>query len=411
MPLNTLSAAINGRYKFMMNNKCDNYKNVTDADNLFAAYKAARQGCTWKGQVQKYSMDFLFNLRELQKELESGTYKDSEKREFVLRERGKTRLIRASAFKDRIVRHSLCDNVLTPALKPYLIYDNCASLKGRGVTMARNRLKVHLHRFYRKYQSNEGYILLMDFSSYYDNVRHDLLLAAVKKHIKDERILKLLEQIIAGFRPDVSFLSDEEAAALYHGKYKALNFKDIPRKLKTGEKYLDKSMDIGDQSSQILSVFFPTPIDNLIKIVEGEPFYGRYMDDSYIISRSKERLKYLLERIKVVAAELGIIINERKTRIVKLSRTFRYMQNKYFLTETGKVVERANPQRITAMRRKMKRLEATLKSGRIQLADVERMYSSWRGNYYRIMSKAQRLNIDNAYNKLIGGRQNEAIRI
>ena len=74
-------------------------------------------------------------------------------------------------------------------------------------------------------------------------------------------------------------------------------------------------------------------------------------------------------------------------------------------------VPQASPQRITAMRRKMKRLEATLESGRIQLADVERMYSSWRGNYYRIMSKAQRLNIDNAYNKLIGGRQNEAIRI
>lgn len=406
---NTLGTTINGRYKFMMNNKYDNYNNITNADNLFAAYKAARRGCTWKSQVQKYSMDFLFNLRDLQKELESGTYKDGEKREFVLRERGKTRLIRASAFKDRIVRHSLCDNVLTPALKPYLIYDNCASLKGRGVTMARNRLKVHLHRFYRKYKSNEGHILLMDFSSYYDNIRHDKLLAAIKKHIKDQRILTLLEQILAGFRPDVSFLSDEEAAELYHGKYKALDFKDISRAEKTGKKYIDKSMDIGDQSSQISSVFFPTPIDNLIKIVEGEPFYARYMDDSYIISRSKERLKYLFERIKKVAAELGIIINERKTRIVKLSRTFRYMQNKYFLTETGKVVERANPQRITAMRRKMKRLETTLQSGKIQLADVERMYSSWRGNYYKIMSRKQRLNIDNAYKKLIGGKQNEVI--
>ena len=411
MPSNTLGTAINGRNKFMINNEYDNYNNVTDADNLFAAFKAARRGCTWKSQVQKYSMDFLFNLRELQIELENGSYKDGEKREFILRERGKTRLIRASIFKDRIVRHSLCDNVLVPVLKPYLIYDNCASLKGRGVTMARNRLKVHLHRFYRKYKSNEGYILLMDFSSYYDNIRHDKLLAAVEKHIKDKRVLALLKQILAGFRPDVSFLSDAEATALYNGKYKALDFKDVPRKLKTGEKYIDKSMDIGDQSSQIASVFFPTPIDNLIKIVEGEPFYARYMDDSYIISRSKERLKYLFGRIKKIAAELGIIINERKTRIVKISRTFRYMQNKYFLTATGRVVERVNPQRITAMRRKMKRLKKTLKAGRIQLADVERMYSSWRGNYYRIMSKAQRLNIDNAYKKLIGGKQNEAIYI
>ena len=262
-----------------------------------------------------------------------------------------------------------------------------------------------MQRYYRRYKTNEGYILLMDFSGFYDNIRHDLLLKAVKKHIKDPRLVALLEQIIAGFRQDVSYLSDDEVQALWDGKYKALDYKDVPRKLKTGKKYLQKSMDIGDQCSQIMSVFFPTPIDNYIKIVEGEPFYGRYMDDSYIISPSKERLKYLLGKIKNLAAEMGLFLNLRKTRIVKIGKTFRYMQNKYFLNETGRVVERPNPKRITGMRRKMKRLKKAVQAGRITLADIERMFQSWRGNYYKTLSKAQRRNMDAVYNDLIGGLQ------
>lgn len=404
MLLVTTSVATHGIYYFIMNH--DNYENVYDPDNLIAAYKAARKGSAWKGQVQKYGMDYLLNLRKLQKELEADTYKDGDKNEFILRERGKTRLIRAATFKDRVARHSLCDNVLTPILAQKLIYDNCASLKGRGVDMARRRLKVHLQRYYRRYKTNEGYILLMDFSGFYDNIRHDKLMEYVKQYVNDKRVLALTQHIVDGFSEDVSFLADAEIKKLYYGKFKALDFAQVPSKVKTGEKYMRKGMDIGDQCSQILSVFYPTPIDNYIKIVEGEKFYARYMDDSYIISPDKARLKHLLEKIKEIAAGLGIFINERKTRIVKISKTFRYMQNKYFITPTGKVVERANTKRITCMRRKLKRLARLIKEHRTTYEAAEMMFRSWKGNYYRIMSRAQRRNMDKVFNNTIGGFKN-----
>lgn len=387
----------------------DNYENIYDPDNLIAAYKAARKGSAWKGQVQKYGMDYLLNLRRLQKELATGTYKDGNKNEFILRERGKTRLIRAATFKDRIARHSLCDNLLTPLLAPQLIYDNCASLKGRGVDMARRRLKVHLQRYYRRYKTNEGYILLMDYSGFYDNIRHDKLMEYVKRHVKDKRALALTQRIVNGFSEDVSYLTDAEIKALYDGKFKALDFAHVPDKLKTGHKYLHKGMDIGDQCSQILSVFYPTPIDNYIKIVEGEKFYARYMDDSYIISPSKERLKYLLGKIQLIAKELGLVMNMRKTRIVKISGTFTYLQSKYFLMATCKVVERPSSKRIAGMRRKLKRLGRLITEGRTTYEAVEMMFKSWKGNYYKTMSRAQRRNMDRVFNKAIGGFKNVAI--
>ena len=80
------------------------------------------------------------------------------------------------------------------------------------------------------------------------------------------------------------------------------------------------------------------------------------MDDWYIMNPSKEELEDLLENICEIAAELGIHINRKKTRIVKISSKYKFLQIKYTLTDTGKVIKRINPDRVTAMRRKLKKL-------------------------------------------------------
>ena len=71
-----------------------------------------------------------------------------------------------------MVKHSLNDNYLLPHIRPYLIYDNGASLKNKGMSFTRNRLIAHLEKFYKETGSNEGYIMTMDFSGYYDNLDH-----------------------------------------------------------------------------------------------------------------------------------------------------------------------------------------------------------------------------------------------
>ena len=54
---------------------------------------------------------------------------------------------------------------------------------------------------------------------------------------------------------------------------------------KRGEKFLNKSVGIGSQISQSIGILFPTEIDNYVKIVRHQKLYGRYMDDSYIITQ------------------------------------------------------------------------------------------------------------------------------
>lgn len=139
--------------------------------------------------------------------LKDRTYQSKASTEFIISERGKTRPITGLQMSDRVIRHSLCDNILAPSLLSYLIYDNGASLKGKGITFSRQRFEEHLHKYYRLY-GNDGYILLMDYSKFYDNIPHDIAYQEIAKHVHDEFSLWLLDLIFDNFKIDVAYASD-----------------------------------------------------------------------------------------------------------------------------------------------------------------------------------------------------------
>ena len=127
---------------------------------------------------------------------------------------------------------------------------------------------------------------------------------------------------------------------------------------------------------------------------------GRYMDDWYIMSTSKEELVDLLDNISDIAKELGIHINMKKTRIVKISSTYKFLQIKYSLTKDGKVIKRINPSRVTSMRRKLKKLAVKVKVGELPYENIENMFRGWMGSYYKLLSKQQRTNLIELYEDL-----------
>ena len=53
----------------------------------------------------------------------------------------------------------------------------------------------------------------------------------------------------------------------------------------------------------------------------------------------KEVLRNILDNIKILAQELGIHIHENKTQIIKLTRTFTFLQIRYIITKTGKIIK------------------------------------------------------------------------
>lgn len=346
----------------------------------------SKKSSSWKPQVQMYEMDYLAKLVATSNELENHVYHARKGSSFTVNERGKQRNIRSNPFSDRVIRRCFCDNCLIPELRKYLIHDNGASLSGKGISFTRRRFEQHLHEYYRRYGTNEGYILLIDFSKYYDNIRHDKLMEEIVKRIHDPQELWLLSKILDNFKVDVSYLSDEMYKNCLNMKFNGEKQSRLDSKYLTGQKFMPKSLAIGDQVSQICSVYFPTRIDNYCKIVRSIRWYGRYMDDSYIISNDKQFIHEMLDKITKIASELGIFINHKKTHIMKINHFFTWLKLRYKLTETGHLVIKVNPKTVTRERRKLKKYRKMVDQGRMPLIDVQNSFKSWLGTYDKLLS-------------------------
>lgn len=373
---------------------------MCDANNLYFAYKASIKNSKWKESSQRFAMNYLRHIFSLQEDLRNRTLKNGPTDEFCLSERGRVRQITSITIRDRIVRHVLCDDILLPKVEKHIIYDNAASIKGRGLSHQRKRFEVHLKKYYKQH-GNTGWILFGDFSKFYDNINHEIAKQQILELCDNDEFIKwLLDIIFDDFKVDVSYMSNEEYSNCINDLFNKTNHRKIPKQLLSKEKWMEKSVNIGDQLSQVIGIYYPHRIDNYIKYVKSQKFYGRYMDDWYIMSPDKEELQSLLNDISGIAAELGIHINAKKTHIAKINGTYKYLQIKYTLTDSGKVIKRINPTRVTAMRRKLKKLAFKVANGEVDYFNVENMFRGWMGNHYKLLSKEQRLNLISLYETL-----------
>jgi hypothetical protein len=305
------------------------------------------------------------NIAETRRRLIAGESIQHGFMEFTLNERGKTRHIKSVHISERIVQKALCDYVLVPILSNPLIYDNGASVKGKGTHFALRRLTAHLSCFYRQNGfSNNGYALLIDFAKFFDNIRHDTLFELLDGHISDERVKDLVRRFVTVFGDG-------------------------------------KSLGLGSQVSQIAAIFYPDRLDHFIKEKLHIKYYGRYMDDLYLIHADKARLEYCLTEIKKVCDTLGIIINMKKTKIVKLSDGLEFLKGKYVLLKTGKILRLPGKDSTKRMRRKLKKFKSLVDAKKMSFDDLRSAYQSWRGNYKRRFNAYHQVRyMDKLYNDL-----------
>ncbi|MCH3961036.1 MAG: RNA-directed DNA polymerase [Solobacterium sp.] len=376
---------------------------LTDANILYEAGKKSIKVSSFKYSTQKFEMNQLLETAQIQKSIRDKTYTPQTSKKFIISERGKRRCIASNVLEDKTINHAICDEILMPKIQKKLIYDNGASQKGKGVSFTRRRLQIHMQKYFQEYHTNEGYILLIDFSGYYANIDHAKCKAMLKQiEPNDENFNFIIDKIFHTFELDVSNHTDEEICKMYSEKVNPMDFMDHSDESKTITKSLKKGVDIGNQLSQAVGILYPFEIDNYVKIVRSEKFYARYTDDMYIISPSKEELEDVLAGIKKIARSKGLIINEKKTRICKLSKLFRFLQIGYFMKADGSIVKKISPKNVTRERRRLKAYKRMLDAGRMPYKDIENAYRSWIGSFYKFMSRKQLENFAALYKNLFG---------
>lgn len=337
---------------------CDSFEKAFTFDHLYRAYRESRKGVTWKASTQRYISDALLNIERTRQELLEGTFKSGGFYEFDLIERGKPRHIRSVSFEERVVQRCLCDYSLVPVLSRTFIYDNGASMARKGYSFAIRRIVAHLRRHFRKY-GTEGYVLLFDFSKFFDRVSHSLIDTILTKEFTDEQIIRLTRYFVDAFG--------------------------------------DEGLGLGSQISQILALSSANRLDHYIKEKLRIHGYGRYMDDGYLIHHDKRYLQHCLEQIRSLCEKLGIVLNEKKTQIVKLSHGFSFLKVRFYVLSTGKIVRKIHPRSVTHIRRRLKKLRSFVENGILEPADLRASWQSWRAHAGNFNARRSIQSIDRLY--------------
>ena len=342
--------------------EADNANKVFTMQNYYNSLSKCRKGVMWKGKPQAYCNNAISNIYYTLQTVESGNLpplKNTSK--IVLYERGKERIIIPIQFDDRITQRVICDESFIPLVKPSLIYDNGASMQGKGTDFARKRAEKFLRDAIKDY-GEDFYILSYDFKSFFDSIPHQTCYNVLSKYYTDTRISNLIMEVIKSYqRPDIMRIKD------------ILEQKEMLRKLENNEL---NGICLGSQISQILALVVPNELDHFIKDKMQMKRYIRYMDDGIIIHKDKEFLKKLYEKMKVICNKLGLTFNAKKTKIVKATKGISFLKIKYRVVGK-KLIKTLVRSGIVRMRRKLKKFKKKVDNGTMKLDDVYNSIQSW----------------------------------
>lgn len=366
-------------------------------NHTYNAFLKSNEEVSWKEANQKYSFRVLYHNRKTALKIMNDEYKQMPPAEFDLDERGHRRHIKSHVIRDRVIQRSLNDNILMPALGCKLIETNCASQLGKGLEKQRELFTRDLRDAWKKYGPS-AYVLFIDFSKYFDNIQHQVLLDEMSPYLTEPQ-LNFVKDRLKEFEIDVSYMTDEEYSTCMNTIFNSLEYENIPRDQRSSkEKMMAKSVGIGSQTSQIAGLYLPNKVDHYCKDIRKLEFYGRYMDDSYVILPTKQELKDLLyNELLPMYNELGIFVNKKKTQIHCISDQLTFLKINYKFTETGKLYRFVNQEAIHREQRRITKFKKLHSDGTMTLDDIINCYKSWRGSYIKYDSKKKIHKLDKLF--------------
>lgn len=325
------------------------YKDIIcDFENLYMAYRKAKAGKKFNGSTARFQMMSLEGVHLLKEQLESKTYKMSSYNEFKIYE-PKERVIQSCSFKDKVVQHCLCDNVLHTVLSKQFIECNYAGQIGKGTLFGMDKLKEHMENHYFNH-GIDGWILKCDIKKFFYEIDHEILKEVVDYHFPDEYVMWL----------NHLFIDSTEG----------------------------RGLPLGNQVAQVYALLILDSMDHMITEELGVKNYGRYMDDFYLIHRDKEQLKHCLQAIKMLVNSLGLELNG-KTQIIPFRKGLRFLGFHHYVTPEGKYIRKLSGENKRRIKRKVRKWATAVQDGKMSLEKFNQKYGSWKnhamhGNCYKL---------------------------
>lgn len=282
------------------------YSNILDIDRIIDTYHNIMINTKHRNKILEYNMFYMCNLVNIYNKLQNRTYHHGEYNIFVIKE-PKVRVIMSEKLEDKIVNHLVSDYILLPLIEPRLIDMNVATRVGKGTKMVIYYMKKYLTTMHKKYHN--FYILKCDISKFFYSIDHEVLLEKLKHIGLDNDSYKIIKDII--YSTNYQYIYDKIDKLGVTTQYK-----------------IGKGLGIGNQTSQILAIFYLNDLDHFIKEKLHIKYYIRYMDDFILIHQDKEYLKYCLKEIKKFLKFDKLELNH-KTNIYSMNNGIPFIGYKY----------------------------------------------------------------------------------
>jgi RNA-directed DNA polymerase len=269
------------------------YVHVCKMETLREAYQMAKKnngapgidGVTFEAIEESGVEMFLQQIRD---ELVTNTYRPTPVRRKEIPKDGgnRVRVLSIPSIRDRVVQGAL-KLILEPIFEADFQPGSYGYRPKRTAHQAVNRVAQAI-------VSRKTRVIDLDLRAYFDNVRHDQLLAKVARRIQDATLTRLLKQML-----------------------KSTGKKGVPQ---------------GGVISPLLSNLYLNEVDRMLEkaiaITRLGQYtrvqYARFADDMVLLIDSHPRQDWLVEavarRVREELVKLQVEINEEKSRMVDLSK-------------------------------------------------------------------------------------------
>jgi len=286
-------------------------------ENLYRAYLDCRKRKRNTINALRFECDLEDNLWQLLEDLRRRSYEPGASVCFAVA-KPVIREIFAADFRDRVIHH-LFTRAIESHCEKYFIYDSYACRTGKGALFGMRRLQKFIRRVQnlepKKYSSWHylkaditGFFMHIDKKILRDLICQKIATIPFSEKIKDE--LEWLAEKIIFHDPTKNYIP----------KGNRILLKIVPRQKSLFGVSENVGLPIGNLTSQFFANVYLNELDQFVKRRLGCKFYGRYVDDFFLINKDKDQLVRWKEEIENFLLEkLRLELNQKKCFVLPIT--------------------------------------------------------------------------------------------
>lgn len=301
----------------------DNTSNIEGAEqkverlvgDLTEAYLQCRRNKRSKRSQQEFESGWASHILSLAEEVVNRSYVPETSITFIVR-RPKLREVFAASFRDRVIHHYIAIR-LEPLFEKVFIHDTYNCRKGKGTLYGVMRMHQMIEECSEHY-TKDCWVAKFDIKGFFMSINKPMLWNMLRNFIN--KYYEGDDMDILLFLVEKTVLHNPENNCILHSPIEA--WKDIPKAKSLFTCGKDYGLPIGNITSQMFANFLLWPFDLMMDVQFR--FYGRYVDDFFIIETDKRKILKNIRKIRGSLKSLGLVLHPQKMYLQHYSKGLQF---------------------------------------------------------------------------------------